>query len=89
MTVHTYSKMHPTGWRLKNRLFQIIPFPTVMILPPFHRWRLCGRLRGLAVLLGVVAALRVKHKPTAINRRQADQGLTTFEREKTGDVAIT
>ena len=74
--------MHPTGWRLKNRLFQIIPFPTIMILPPFHRWRLCGRLRGLVAVLGAVVALRVKHKPTAINRRQADQVLTTFGRDK-------
>ena len=33
-------------------------------------------------MLGVVAALRVKHNSTAINRRQADQVLTTFGRDK-------
>lgn len=88
-TVCVYSKMHPTGWRLKNRLFQIIPLPTVMILPllpvvnfPFPSGRLCGRLQVLIVMLGAVATLRIKHNSTAINRRQADQRLTTFEREK-------
>lgn len=29
-------------------------------------------------MLGALATLRIKHNPTAINRRQADQGLTTF-----------
>ena len=90
--VRLYSRMSDTTQRPENWLFQIIPFPSgclcgrlrglVVFLAGCSPFDLLVKTFMVAGLLVAVAAIRIKHNPTAINRRQADQGLTTFERDK-------